>query len=235
MTASNPWRKWRRRLLLGGAITLATGTVVVAVGNIWVVSAAGSHCFEHAHAVPARKVAIVPGARVWSDGTPSHALEDRLATALDLFRAGKVERVLVSGDHGAPEYDEPNAMRRWLVDRGVPSAAVFLDHAGFRTLDTMERARRVFGVDSAIVCTQGFHLARAVFLARNAGIDAVGLAADRRDYLNETYDGLRELLARPMALLDVAFGSEPRMLGPPRPVDGDARSTHDKWTTAGTP
>ena len=125
-------------------------------------------------------VAIVPGARVFEDGTPSHALADRLHAALELYRAGRVQKILVSGDHGSGIYDEVNAMHAWLLDRGVSPEAIYLDHAGFRTLDTMFRASEVFKVRRAVICTQRFHLPRSVFLARAAGIDAVGLEADRR-------------------------------------------------------
>ncbi|WP_437292318.1 SanA/YdcF family protein [Sorangium sp. So ce406] len=181
-------------------------------------------------AVPRGEVAIVPGALVWPNGTPSPALEDRLAAALDLYRAGKVRRILVSGDHGRVGYDEPNAMRAWLVRRGVPSGDVFMDHAGLRTLDTMQRAARVFGVRDAVVCTQEFHLPRALYLARAAGFPAVGYAADRRVYANADLDARRELLATALTLLDTWIGRAPRFLGPPVPIQGDARASHDAWT-----
>ena len=129
------------------------------------------------------------------------------------------------------EYDEPNAMRRWLVDRGVPDEHVFMDHAGLRTLDTMERAAKVFLVRSAIVCTQQFHLHRAVFLAQRAGIDAVGVRADRRRYLNRRRDALREFVAKSVAFLDsYVWRRQPRHGGEPIPITGDGRATHDAWT-----
>jgi SanA protein len=162
--------------------------------------------------VPARTVAIVPGAQVWPGGRPSSVLEDRLAAALALYRAGKVQRILVSGDHARSDYDEVTPMRDWLRARGVPADAVIEDHAGLRTLDTMQRAARVFGVRDAVVCTQAFHLPRALYLARNAGIDAVGLVADRREYVHAAYDRTREVVATAVALLDVAFRRGPRHL-----------------------
>lgn len=153
--------------------------------------------------VPARTVVIVPGAGVLPDGTPSSILEDRLACARDLLRAGKAHEILVSGDHGARSYDETGAMQRWLLAAGVPSHVIRLDHAGFRTLDTMARAHEVFGVQAAIVCSQRVYLDRAVFLARAFGIDAVGAEADARVYLGRRFAVLREVVARLAAVIDV--------------------------------
>jgi SanA protein len=180
--------------------------------------------------VPARAVAIVPGAQVWPAGEPSTILRDRLQAALELYRAGKVQRILVSGDHARVAYDEVNVMRRWLVDHGVPDEAIFMDHAGLRTNDTMQRAARVFGVSGAIVCTQDFHLPRSLYLARHAGIDAVGFVADRQVYPQAGADHAREVLATALAFVDVVLGRGPRYLGPKVPIDGDARATHDAWT-----
>jgi SanA protein len=180
--------------------------------------------------VPARTVAIVPGAQVWPEGQPSSILRDRLQAALELYRAGKVRRILVSGDHAQPGYDEVNVMRRWLRDRGVPDEAIFMDHAGLRTNDTMQRAARVFEVRDAIVCTQAFHLPRALYLARHAGIDAVGFVADRQVDPQASADRTRELLATALAVVDVALGRGPRFLGPKVPIAGDAAATHDAAT-----
>jgi SanA protein len=198
---------------------------------LWVRYRPAPFLFEPGDAIPERFVAIVPGARVSPGGQPSQSLEDRLQAALELYRSGRVKKLLVSGDHHAPEYDEVNAMQRWLRERGVPDADVFLDHAGIRTLDTMVRASRVFQVRDAIVCTQRYHLPRAVFLAREAGIDAIGVAADRHEYVKARLDAAREFAARIRAFLDVyLLGTQPRHLGAPIPIDGDATRTHDRWT-----
>lgn len=192
----------RRAAVAGavGATLVLTGGAAIA--NLWVDLYAGPHLFDDPGSVPTREVALVPGCRVYPDGTPSPALADRLATARELYLQGRVEKILVSGDHRAPEYDETNAMWRWLTERDVPSSDVYLDHAGLRTLDTMQRAARVFGVTGAVVCTQEFHLPRAVFLARRAGIDAVGLRADRRTYRKWARDRVREFFAKSVSLVD---------------------------------
>jgi SanA protein len=222
-------RRRMRRVLAITVGAIAAAALLIVVANV-VVARERDRVYRGVDRVPARAVAIVPGARVWADGRPSLVLEDRLQAALELHQAGKVGRILVSGDHARAGYDEVNAMRGWLVDRGVPSADVFMDHAGLRTLDTMQRAARVFGVRDAIVCTQDFHVARALYLARDAGIDAVGLVADRHVYPQAGRDRVREALATTLSVLEVAVGREPRFLGPRVDVAGDARVTHDAWT-----
>ncbi|XYI01637.1 vancomycin high temperature exclusion protein [Sorangium sp. So ce1128] len=221
-------RRLAHRAVVTLVLLLLAGGAALASARLWVLRSA--RIYRELDAVPRGEVAIVPGALVWRDGTPSAILEDRLAAALELYRAGKVRRVLVSGDHGRVGYDEPNAMRAWLVSRGVPSEDVFMDHAGLRTLDTMQRAARVFGVRDAVVCTQDFHLPRALYLARAAGFPAVGYAADRRVYANADRDAQRELLATALTLIDTWSGRGPRFLGPPVPIQGDSSASHDAWT-----
>lgn len=169
-------------------------------------------------AVPARDIIIVPGAGLTVDGEPGYYLARRLACARDAFAANKARHILVSGDNGHRSYDEPTAMERWLVARGVPAAAISRDHAGFRTRDTMERAARVFGVRSAIVCTQELHARRTAFLATDAGLDVAVLVADGSQYLPLAAH-LRERVATVGAAVDALFGTEPRFLGEPIAID----------------
>ena len=150
-------------------------------------------------------------------------LADRVAQAVALWRAGKVDRILVSGDHGSWSYDEPDTMRKALLRAGVPARDIFTDHAGFDTWDTMVRARRVFGVTEAIVVTQGFHMARALYLGREAGLKVSGLTADLHSY---GYQGkksdVRELFARVKAVKD-AITHPGVLLGSKIPITGDGR------------
>jgi SanA protein len=159
--------------------------------------------FEQVEEVPRRPWAIVLGAFVFPDGTPSDVLADRLATALLLVQAQRVDRVLVSGGPG-----EVEGMRRWLTDRGVVDVAE--DPGGVRTWATMTRAAANFSIGEAVVCTQRFHLPRSLYLARSAGIDAVGLVADLRAYRGSLYNQSRERLARMRAWLDVAWARRGR-------------------------
>lgn len=157
-------------------------------------------------------VIIVLGAGVATDGTPSQVLGDRLETALALFREGRAPRILLTGDHASPDYDEVAAMRRWLEARGVPRDALVLDGAGVDTFSSIARARTVYGAERAIVVTQAFHLPRAVWLARAMGIDAEGVTADKRTYRGALWFQLREVISRTKAWLDVGVGRKPRSL-----------------------
>lgn len=211
-----------RRLFVFGLLGM---TAWIVAAEVWV-GQAGAVVRQSLEDIPKRTVAIVPGAAVHTDGTPSWFLQRRLDTALALYRAGRVEKVLVSGDHGRSAYDETNAMRRYLVERGIPETDVFMDHAGFRTLDTMQRAARVFGVKDAVICTQGLHADRSAFLAKAAGIDAVVLVADGDRWMSFGAQ-TRELIARVAAAFDVVVGTEPKLLGPPIDIHGDGRVTND--------
>lgn len=179
--------------------------------------------------LPRCQVAIVLGAGVRLGGEPSATLADRLAAGVELYRAGRVRKLLLSGDHGQRSYDEVNAMRRYVLEAGIPKEDVFLDHAGFRTFDTMYRARDVFGVERCIVVTQRFHLPRSVYTARALGLDAWGYAADRRRYAYARRNAAREALARVRAWLDLHVRrTRPRFLGPAIPITGDGRATWDE-------
>lgn len=221
-------RRLVRRAVRPALWAAGAGLVCVLAVNHHVITSTAAQRYEAAADVPSRQAAIVPGALVFRDGRPSDILADRLETALELYRSGKVRKILVSGDHGRTEYDEANAMRRWLASRGVPAADVFMDHAGFDTCDTMLRARKVFRVDSAVVVTQTFHLPRAVYAARCAGIDAVGLKADRHRYCKQALNELRETLARAKSFAELHLGVDPKFLGPEIPIEGDGRATWDE-------
>ena len=155
--------------------------VLATLGTAWanwtVDQAADARVYLDARTVPLRRVGLVLGTAPRGHLGPNPFFERRLDAAAALYRAGRVRCLLVSGDHGTPYYDEVDAMRRGLVRRGVPAGRIAMDHAGFRTLDSLVRARRVFGVQDAVVVTDGFHLPRALYLARCNGIDAVGLSS----------------------------------------------------------
>src|SRR5262249_27661370 len=157
----------------GALATFVTTEASVA----WVRAEAADHIFTESTVSPA-PVALVLGAQVDPGGTPSPFLAARLEVARRLYAAGQVRAILVSGDHMRWEYDEPEAMRTWLVERGVPAAKVVLDYAGFDTYDSCARAVRIFGVTKAIIVTQTYHLPRAVTLCRRLGMDASGVGDD---------------------------------------------------------
>jgi len=163
--------------------------------------------------------ALVLGAGVHSDGEPSPLLEGRLETALALFRSGKVGWILVSGDNRVQNYNEPQAMRKWLIKRGVPVERVVSDYAGRRTYDSLKRAQAVFGVQRTVVVTSDFHLPRALYLARSMGLDAYGVPSTTAGVSWQSQAGFlgREYLARHVAIWDKWFPPD-TMLGHREPT-----------------
>lgn len=218
------FRRRLKRLLQLALIVLGIALLAFAGVNLVVWWPARTGIVEPSEARPAQ-AALVLGAGVWPDGRPTPVLKDRLDTGLDLYRSGKVGKILCTGDHGQDDYDEVNAMRRYLEEHGVPPEDIFMDHAGFDTYDSMYRARQVFEVQSAVVVTQEFHLPRALYLARSMGIRAEGVSATRQPYLDDGWYSVRELAARVKAFAEVAARREPRYLGPAIPIEGDGRAT----------
>lgn len=170
--------------------------------------------------VPVRPVAIVFGAQVRRNGTPSVVLKDRVETAVALYKSGKVEKVLMSGDNRFEDYNEPESMRQYALTLGMPDSDIVLDYAGRRTYDTCYRAKDIFGVDSAILVTQGFHLPRALFLCDAFGIDAVGVESENYYYLKRSrlVWNTRELFATVQSVLDVYLLQPIPVLGVPEPI-----------------
>lgn len=169
--------------------------------------------------VPARRVAIVFGAGLWRDGSPTPILKDRVETAARLYFAGKVEKILMTGDNSHVEYNEPEAMRQYALELGVPAADIVLDYAGRRTYDSCYRAKDIFQTGPAILITQKFHLPRALFLCNALGLDGVGVVANNRVYRKSSliFWNLRELPATLTAFADVITRPLP-ILGKPEPI-----------------
>lgn len=222
-----------RKALIAGAAALALLIALVAGANAWVLFSGEGTSTDDVDEVPHAQTAIVLGALVHDDGEMSGMLTDRVDRAAQLWEAGKVDRILVSGDHGQWVYDEPDTMRNELIERGVPARVIFTDHAGFDTWASMVRAVEVFDVQDAVIVTQGFHMPRALYLADEAGLDATGLTADQRTY---GYQGrkssVREVLSRVKAVGDVALGTDVT-LGPEIPIAGDDGSI--SWGPAPPP
>lgn len=170
---------------------------------------------------------LILGAGVYSDKEPTPVLQGRLETALSLYREGKVTWFLVSGDNRTPQYNEPQAMRRWLLRQGIPAERIVQDFAGRRTYDSLKRAQVVFGLHRVVLVTSDFHLPRALYLATGLGLDAYGVPASTEVHGAGARVGfaLREYLARHLALLDSWF--------PPDAVLGPREPTPDDWAPAG--
>ncbi|WP_312870430.1 SanA/YdcF family protein [Streptomyces himalayensis] len=171
--------------------------------------------------VPRTPVAVVFGAGLWN-GEPSPYLAHRLDAAAELYRAGRIQAVLVTGDNSRVEYDEPDAMRAYLTAHGVPDRRIVSDYAGFDTWDSCVRAKKIFGVDRAVLISQGFHIRRAVALCGAAGVTSYGVGVDDRHDVTWYYGATRELFAAGKAALDAVFRPDPRFLGPREPGVSDA-------------
>ncbi|WP_199835907.1 vancomycin high temperature exclusion protein [Streptomyces sp. TP-A0356] len=163
--------------------------------------------------VPRTQVAVVFGAGLW-DGEPSPYLAHRLDAAARLYRAGRVEVVLVTGDNSRKDYDEPDAMRTYLTNHGVPGSRIVSDYAGFDTWDSCARAKKIFGVDRAVLISQGFHIRRAVALCQAAGVTSYGVGVDAEHDMTWYYGGTREIFAAGKAALNALFHPDPTFLGP---------------------
>ncbi len=165
-------------------------------------------------------VAIIFGAGLWRDGSPTPVLRDRVITGAELYFAGKVEKLLMSGDNRFVDYNEPAAMRDYAVSLGVPEDAIVLDYAGRRTYDTCYRARDIFELESVILVTQGFHLPRALYTCNALGVSAVGVEADQRTYRRRSlaYWHTRETFATLVAILEVHLLRPLPVLGEPEPI-----------------
>ncbi len=167
--------------------------------------------------VPANRVGLLLGTAPYlTHGGVNPFFSHRIDAAVALFEAGKVDFILASGDNRHVSYNEPIAMRNELIRRGVPAERIVLDYAGFRTLDSIIRIREVFGQERFVVISQRFHLERALYIAENAGMQAVGFRARDVEGPAMMRVQVREYLARVMALADVhIFRSSPRFLGDP--------------------
>jgi SanA protein len=203
-----------------GAALLALGLVAsgwMAAEVAAMERTAGARVFDDAAAVPANRVGLLLGCSPrLADGRRNLYFDLRIRAAAELYRAGKVRYVLASGDNGTKGYDEPGEMKAALVAAGVPEDRIALDYAGFRTLDSVVRAKKVFGEERFTVISQRFHNERAVYLARENGIDAVGFNARDVGGAAGRFTRLREIGARVKAVLDVhVLRTRPRFLGEP--------------------
>ena len=215
---------WIFIMILGVAVVLAA--FVFSLNKY--IEQYGQRYNTDAHSIESADAIIVLGALVYDDGTPSLALRHRLDRALELYENGVSDRILVSGDHGTTSYDEVNNMRQYLQDHGVPRDAIFMDHAGFDTYESMYRARDVFLVKKPVIVTQHFHNVRALYIARQLGLAAFGVDAEDEPTMNMQYYALREYGARAKAFLQAGvMKPEPTFLGDAIPIWKSGTLTDD--------
>ncbi|QDU66808.1 SanA/YdcF family protein [Engelhardtia mirabilis] len=204
-----------RSVCAGRAKWIAVCGLAVAVPLVCDASVSWStHVFDDSATIPHRSVALVLGTSPTHEGRPNRFYVARMDAAAALFTAGAVDGILVSGDNGRPDYDESSRMRADLVARGVPAELITCDFAGFRTLDSVVRAKEVFGLDEVTIVSQPFHAERAVVLARSHGLDAIAFGAANPALGSWLKVRAREVVARTLAVADLAIGRRLHFLGP---------------------
>ena len=206
-----------KRILYICLALVAVVVLFVVACNLAVVKTADSRMYTDVTAVPKNRVGLLLGTNpIGRTGNPNTFYVNRIQAALDLYRAGKVERFLISGDNSREEYDEPTWMKEDLMKAGVPDSVIYLDYAGFRTYDSMVRAKEVFGLNAFTIISQPFHNERAIYLATRKGMDVVGFNAQDTQFKRwKIRMTMREWLARTKAVLDVYTHKEPHFLGEP--------------------
>lgn len=221
LVVSGIWRrKWRWLALCTGLLALPVSLIIVLRAySAW----QARDSIYTMETVPQAPVAIVFGAQIIANERPSAMLADRVRMAAELYQAGKVRALLLTGDNSLVNYNEPEVMRQYALRLGIPDDAITLDYAGFRTYDSCYRARDIFKVSEAILVTQRFHLDRALLICSGLGIDAVGVAADvmrPTGYSQRSlfYSQMREFPSTALSVFDLLIGSKPTFLGDPLPI-----------------
>lgn len=213
--------RWLKKVV----VTLSIVSISFLIGsNIWIVKSTQTKVFSDLSKLPDHRVALVLGTSYRSvGGGPNPFFQNRMNTAADLYKLGKIDHFILSGDNRTVFYNEPNEMKKALIQRGVPAAAITLDYAGLRTLDSVVRSKEIFGQDKITIITQTFHSYRALFISEYYNIDAVAMVAEDPG-LDKTFKvRLREYLARPRAVLDLfILKTEPRHLGDKESINIDA-------------
>ena len=218
----------KRTLLVCGVIVGSVLAFIILL-NLYMMLTTFSDIVTVEEAKEIKKVdcIIVLGAAVRPDGTPSLMLKDRLDKALELYEEGVSDKIIVSGDHREANYDEVNTMKSYLIEAGIPSEAVYMDHAGLSTYDTMYRAVNVFGVESAVIVTQKYHMYRSVYNAESLGIEAYGVSAKDVAYSGQTYREFREVIARVKDILCCIFEPEATVASGSVSLDESGDLTND--------
>ncbi len=207
--------KWTHRNIL---LFEGTALLLVLLPRLITGMSATNHIYKETEA-PAERVAIIFGAGLRRDGTPTAMLRDRVLTGADLYFSGKVEKLLMSGDNRFENYNEPESMRQFALSAGVPDEAIVLDYAGRRTYDTCYRAKVIFGIKHALLVTQKFHLPRALFLCNTLGLTATGVEASNCYWNGSPFVwDIREQFATIAAFLDLYVSSPSPVLGDPEPM-----------------
>lgn len=204
--------RWIKRILFALFVLFISFFIF---SNIWIVKSTKARVFSDAGKVPHHRIALVLGtSHRTSKGGPNPFFEKRIETAADLYKKGKIDHLILSGDNRTIYYNEPMAMLKALLKKGVPASAITLDYAGLRTLDSIVRCKEIFGQNKFIIITQPFHSYRALFISRYHDINAIAMVAEEPDFEYSIKVRIREYLARSKAVLDLyVLKTAPRFLG----------------------
>jgi vancomycin permeability regulator SanA len=218
----NGYIKWA---VLFVCLVAVLGIIVFFTIQKHIVESTKSYIISDITEAPVCDAIMVLGARVYRNGTPSPVLRDRLDYGYELYKQGKANKILVSGDHGQIEYNEAIAMKEYLLNKNIPGEDIFMDHAGFNTYDSMYRAKAIFCIDSLLISTQDFHIYRSVYIARKLGLDAYGYPCEDKPAYKMGALYRRESLARVKAFWDTLVKRKPKYLGDTIPISGDGNIT----------
>lgn len=195
-------------------LTIVTLCLILSICNAAIEKAAEGKTFEHIDEIPKNRVGLVLGTSHRLVGGRSNPYyTNRVDAAISLFKAGKIDYILVSGDNGSLYYNEPIIFKKDLIKGGIPEERIFLDYAGFRTLDSMVRAKVVFGLDKVTIISQKFHNKRAIYLAKKKGLDAIGFNAGDISVKDGLKVKIREYFARVKVFIDLALNTQPKFYG----------------------
>lgn len=204
--------KKKKRIIL--LLIFIIPIVLVFTANYSIEKNAENKTFSNSSDIKKNKVGLVLGtSKILKNGRINLYFKYRINATVELYKKGKIDFILVSGDNGNKNYDEPTDFKNELIKNGIPENRIFLDYAGFRTLDSVVRAKEIFGQMSITVISQKFHNERAIYLAEKNGISAIGFNAKDLSGKYGLKTQIREYFARTKAFLDIIFGVEPKFLG----------------------
>ncbi|MBT3817045.1 MAG: DUF218 domain-containing protein [Candidatus Magasanikbacteria bacterium] len=207
-------KKIIKKIILFGILSIFISGLLIVIANYFVEKKSEGKIFSEVEQVEVNDVGLLLGtAKYMYDGRENLYYTYRIDAAVALFEAGKISYILVSGDNGRKEYDEPSSMKEDLIARGVPEEKIYLDYAGFRTLDSVVRSKEIFGQEIITVISQEFHNKRAIYIAQSKGIEAIGFNAKDVNIYYLVNINIREKLARVKMIGDLMFGKDPKFLG----------------------
>lgn len=218
----------KKKIIKYGILLFSLGIILLFFINFFVVETTKSQILDGAKrtSIKDADAILVLGAGIWID-KPSPMLEDRLLEAINLYEQNVAPKIIMSGDHARVEYDEVNSMKSFAIEKGIPSEAIFMDHAGFSSYESIYRAKEIFGVKKIIIVTQKYHLYRALYIANQLGIEAYGVPSNPRNYIGQTKREIREFLARNKDVFQCILKPKPTYLGEAIPITGNGDITND--------